>query len=225
MVRPQLRNLTRDEIVWLDENCCKAHGHKYISHYHCYIKENPAPHITERVGYLDIEASNLKADFGIAYCYCIKDGKSDKILSRSIRPKEFKTCLDKEVVRQCIEDMRKFDRICTWYGSRYDIPYLRARAIYHKLDFPMPKSIWQTDLWDVCRKKLAISSNRLQNASRFILGKSDKTQIDNEYWLKALQGNQKAMAYIIDHCKWDVLDLEKVDKQIGKYAPRCKTSI
>jgi uncharacterized protein YprB with RNaseH-like and TPR domain len=227
-LRPQLRNLPKKDIVFLDEHFCK-HGHRYINHYNCYLldkeEQGLTPTITERIGYLDIEASNLKADFGIVYCYCIKDSKSKIIYYRTVTPKEFAADLDKNCVAQCIEDMKKFDRIVTWYGSRFDLPFIRSRAIAHRLQFPLPKTIWQTDGWRIARDKLAISSNRLKSVSKLALGKTQKTEIENEYWLRALQGDKNAMSYILDHCKKDVLDLEKVYNIIGQYAPRSKTSV
>jgi len=223
-MRPQVRNLSKKELVWLDEHFCK-HGQRYLAHYNCYLREQARPEITERIGYLDIEASNLKSDFGIVYCYCIKDGDSSAIYRDWVSPREFRTCLDKDVIRNCIRDMNRFDRICTWYGSRFDLPFIRSRAIAHGLTFPLPKTLWQTDGWLISRNKLALSSNRLKAVAKFVLGKTQKTEIENIYWLRALQGNSKAMAYIVDHCEKDVLDLERVYRVIGQYSPKAKTSI
>ena len=72
--------LKKTEIVWLAAHRCR-HSHTYLEHYNCYLDENPNK---GRTGYFDIETSNLAANYGIMYCYCIKDGNSDKIFERTI---------------------------------------------------------------------------------------------------------------------------------------------
>jgi hypothetical protein len=37
-------------------------------------------------------------------------------------------------------------------------------------------------------------------------------------WRRALQGNKKALGYIQEHCRADVLDLEKLTKKVLDYA-------
>ncbi|KKL84703.1 hypothetical protein LCGC14_1962040, partial [marine sediment metagenome] len=72
-----IHRLKKKETVWLANHKCK-HRHNYIEHYNCYITENPD---MERIGFLDIECSNLKADYGIILSYCIKKHGEDTIYS------------------------------------------------------------------------------------------------------------------------------------------------
>jgi len=112
MARCPVWRMSKKDIVKLAKWRCK-HGETGLSHYNCWLRSCPEE---EKRGYLDIEASNLHASFGIVLCYAIKDSKSDTIYSRAVTARELRTCLDYKVVKQCVKDMQRFDRICTFYG-------------------------------------------------------------------------------------------------------------
>ncbi len=216
-----IHRLKKTEIMWLNKHKCK-HGHTYLEHWSCYEKENPD---NMRTGFLDIEASNLKGDFGICLCYCIKDEKSDKIYSRIITKEELRTSLDTENIKQCIEDMSKFDRLIGYYSSRFDIPFLRTRAVILGVDFPEFGSIIHNDLYFLIRNRFSLSSKRLDAACRALLGSTSKTRLDGVHWIKALSGDKEALDYILDHCKHDVLELERLYKVAIDFGRRTDTSL
>ena len=60
MIAP-VHRLKKIEIVWLAKHKCK-HGHTYLEHYNCYLKEMPDGRIQEKVGFLDIETTGLDAE-------------------------------------------------------------------------------------------------------------------------------------------------------------------
>ena len=62
-----LHRLKKQELVWLATHRCR-HRHLYIEHYNCYLKEHPD---REKIGFLDIESSNLDGDYGIMLSYWI----------------------------------------------------------------------------------------------------------------------------------------------------------
>jgi uncharacterized protein YprB with RNaseH-like and TPR domain len=206
--------LKKKEIVWLGKHRCK-HGHTYLEHYQCYEKDYLP---NERVGFLDIEASNLNANFGIMFCYCIKVQGEDTILERLITKEELDRNLDKQVVKQCIEDINSFDRLVTFYGKRFDLPFIRTRAVYWGLPFPEYGKLFHDDIYFIMRYKFKLHSNRLENSCRSLLGKTDKTFLDPIAWIKALQGDKKSLNYILHHCHADVTDLEKLYNKIIGYS-------
>lgn len=213
--------LSKKEIVWLSTHRCR-HRHTYLEHYPCYLKENP---LKEQIGFFDIESSNLSADFGIMFCYCIKWGNKNKILHRSITKEELATCLDKKVVQQCVKDLSKFDRIVTYYGSKFDFPFVRTRAVALDVPFFNYGELIHTDLYYNVKFKFKLSSSRLENACRILLGHTDKTRINSRVWIQSLQGDPKSLDYILDHCKKDVKDLEKLYWKLESYKPKRNTSI
>lgn len=182
----------------------------------------------ERVGFLDIESSNLVADFGFMLSWCIKDGDSKTIYQDVIKKSDINNYSKEEDARitaSLIEAMKKFDRLVTYYGARFDIPFIRTRAHVSKLKFPGPNTIKHTDLWFHVRGKFRLSSNRLENASRVLIGKTDKTRVESKHWRRGQRGDQNSLSYILDHNQKDVLDLEKLWKDLIPYFTPSKAAV
>lgn len=213
--------LRKQDIIWLSRHRCR-HSHTFLEHYNCYLDENP---LKQRIGYFDIEASNLQADYGIMLCYCIKEKDKRKIYHKSITKHDLKTCMDKKVVEQAIKDLAQFDRIVTFYGTRFDFPFLRSRATILNIPFFNYGELNHDDIYYIIRSKFRLSRNRLSNSCRSLLGKTEKTHIKPELWIKALQGNKKSIKWILDHCKRDVRDLEKLHKKVINFKRKSNRSI
>jgi len=133
--------------------------------------------------------------------------------------------LDKRVIRDLIETLKLFDRIYTFYGTKFDLPFARTRAIIHELDFPIFQTVKHKDVYYIVRNKFSLHSNRLAVACDVLLGDTNKTRIDPNTWTKALMGDQKALDYILEHCRIDVTDLAKLHAKVEDYAGRPNTSI
>lgn len=207
-----------------------SHGHTGLSHYNCYLKEKGE---VERTGYIDIETSNLHGNFGIMLSYCILDGSTDKILGRHITPKELrakekgKPTLDKYIVKDCIEDMLKFDRLVVHYGGdmRFDLPFLRTRAIKWGLEFPEYGTLKLTDTYPMAKRKLRLNSNRQNVITELYEGISDKTRVIGDLWTQAIQGDLKALKEIYRHNEIDVRELKKNHEKLSPYVRQTNTSI
>ena len=228
-----ISKLKKSEILWLNNHYCK-HSHRYLDHYSCFLKEvlndpyyekkrgEPIP-LPQKTGYFDIEASNFQANFGIMLCYCIKEADSNKIWERCITPSEVRNpkILDKNVVKQLVKDLKHFDRICGFYSTKFDVPFVRTRAIYWGIDFPLFHEIYHTDVYYIVKRKFKLNSNRQQTAYNMLVGPSHKTHFGRDYWPRALAGDKEALKYVIEHCRIDVQELqelhEKVDPFVGKY--------
>ncbi len=223
-MKPPLAQMKKSEILALYRYKC-GHGHNGISHYNCYRRESLKP---ERIGFLDIETSNLKANFGIVLSYCIKPAGSavKQIIKNVITKKELQDGeMDKRLIRDCVEDIKRFDRIIGHYSSRFDIPFIRTRAIIHGLDFPPYGELLQTDTWRMAKNSLALHSNRQDVLAESLLGRTVKTRIKQKHWIKALQGDKTALAYVLDHNLKDVMDLEKNYNKLVLYNRKSNTSI
>lgn len=217
-----IHRLKKQELIWMSNNKCK-HSHTYLSHYNCYLQEKPNK---QRIGHFDIEASNLDADYGIMLSYAIKEHGTDKIYKDVITKKDINSPgLDKRIVQNCIKDIQKFDRIVGFYSTKFDIPFIRTRALIHNLDFPKFKSILHTDMYYYAKHRLKLSSNRLENVCRNLMGDSNKTRIDSKYWVKALRGDKKSLDYILDHNIKDVIDLERVFNKLINFGQFTDKSI
>lgn len=225
MPKAPITRLKKSEIVWLHTHRCR-HGHNYLEHYSCFLDESPKDSpMNLTMGFLDIETSNLKANMGVIYSYCIKDSASETIYERLITKKElFSDDMDKQVVKSLIKDIQKFDILVTYYGTRFDIPFIRSRAVHHGLDYPSYGENIHIDLYYLIRNKFNLTRNSLKVACQFLLGETDKTIVEYKHWMKAMQGNKEALDYIIEHNRYDVLDLEKLYDKIIPFRKRMDTS-
>lgn len=211
-----------DLIQFFVETC--VHHHKYSEHPSCFIKEKG---IDLKVGYLDIETNGLFANFHIVGCYCIKEHGTDKILGRTITQKELRSdTFDKKIIEDCIKDMLKFDRIVTYNGARFDIPFLRTRALTHGIDtFPLYGIVKHTDAYFMARNKLRLHRKSLEEVAR-MLHITGKSHVSGALWLKAfLHGDEKALKEVHEHCKQDVIVLEKVYEIMKNYTIENRRSL
>jgi uncharacterized protein YprB with RNaseH-like and TPR domain len=222
--------LKKDQILFLYNNRCKAHNMRYTEHPACYDREKPdCSLINERVGFLDLECSNLDANWGIILSYCIKVKDSDKIyqgvINKSDVAKFHADQTDKRILTQLIKDLQNFDRIVAHFGRRFDIPYMRTRALMMGLDFPAFGSIKNDDTWVFAKKKLKLNSNRLDTIEMALFGEAKKTRLMSKYWIGAARGDTDALKYIVDHNIQDVLTLERIWYKLRDFSSCTNCSI
>ena len=213
-MKAPVAKLNKEEIIWLANHRCK-HSSTYLEHYNCYTEEQKQP---TKVGFFDIETSDLKANYGIMLSYCIKESDSKKIWFDTITKQDLAGDLDKRLVRHCVEDMRRFDVVIGHYSTKFDIPFVRTRALAWDLDFLKYGEIKHIDVWYMARSLLCLNSNRQGTIAETLQHEDIKSRITPYYWLRALQGRQEAIDYILDHNKRDVLQLEGNYKKLEAYS-------
>lgn len=219
-----LKKMNKQEILKL------ATQKNSMGRYVLELRENPSTIKDlpiERIGFFDIEASNLKATFGYMFCYCIKT-LGGELIANSVTQKEILSYqFDKRLMLDLCADLRKFDRIVVQYGSDYkfDLPFVRTRAVHYGLDFPLYKDIFVTDTHSILKAKFKLHSNRLETACQFFDIEAKGHKLEPVIWNKALAGDPKSLDYILTHCKEDVLSLEEVYNKICDYVAEGKRSI
>lgn len=202
-----------------------SHRMPYQQHPNCFKMEILQGFKKEKIGYLDIETSHLKANMGIIFTYYIKTHNKNKYYSGKIKVSDLRNeTKDKKIVEKLINDMKKFDVIVTYYGSRFDIPFIRTRAVKWGLDFPLYKHIIHKDVYYIIKHRFCFSRNTLENACK--LFKIDgKNHLDFEVWLKAVTGDKKSLDYIYLHNKHDVDILNRLYNKVMVYVRNDKKSI
>jgi uncharacterized protein YprB with RNaseH-like and TPR domain len=223
-----INGLTKKEMEQRVKFHCK-HGHNGFSHRLCF--EN-SKGIKERVGFLDIETSSLYATEGMVYTYCIKSNDG-KLIKRSVTLKDlYKGDFDKNLMKQFIEDAKGFDRFVLHYGEngRFDIPFLRTRAVYWNLDFPRYKTMYVSDTYPICKNQFRFKRNSLKMACQFLGIKAKGHVLSPKYWgFSMITGNPKIMQASLDwtmlHNIEDVLSTEALWNRINVYVAPGKKSI
>lgn len=227
-MKAPIAELKKKELVWLGKHRCKKHSHTYLEHYDCYLKENPPE---DKIGFLDIESSNLKATFGIVYTYAIKE-LDGKLYQGSVSIKDLRNAeYDKNLLKKLIDDLQHFSRVIGHYFTdyRFDLPFLRTRAVKWGLDFPEYKFMSANDTYSVLKAKFKLHSNRMETACEFFDIPAKGHKMKPDIWLKMITGNPKlmkqALAYIMKHNIEDVYSTEALWKRIEKYSLKGNRSI
>ncbi len=189
------------------------HGQNGIKHRSCYVK-NLIPK-DKKVGFLDIETTNLDANFGMMLCWAIKPLNKQTVYY-VISKKDFDSGqYDKEITKKLIKEIEKYDVIVTYYGTKFDIPYARTRALNHNINFPLPRTIRHIDVYYLAKNKLKLNSNRLATVSEF-LKVGGKTKLDNTMWVRASIGHKKSLEYVLEH---NIKDVEVLERTYLKLLP------
>jgi len=151
----------------------------------------------------DIESRGLVADYGSVLCIGWRWADEKKVHVKSIHDIPGRHPLDdKALVKWFVKEVwDKADIAVGWYSGGHDEPFLRTRAIIHKL--PAPKDVTTLDLWGKVRKRFKFSRNSLDNVSRH-LGLGNKWYNPAGDFEKVLYGDKAAMRRIVKHCYVDV---------------------
>lgn len=173
-----------------------------------------------RVVLFDIEASNLKANYGIILSFGWKFLGEKKVHCVAIT--DFKEAYAKKrtndfhVVMKAKEVLESADVHIAHYGKKFDVPVINSRLLYHG-QAPLPK-IPMVDTWRIAKDHLQLNSNRLDVLAAFLGVKEKKTPLSGPIWIDAMAGDQKAIRYVVDHNIQDVKVLEGVYQKIKPLA-------
>ena len=158
----------------------------------------------------DIEASDLKADWGRLLCVGYKWQGAAKTTVRSIWEPALKGCNvidDEPLLRAFWPILCSAKAHVTYFGSGYDLPFLQAKALRYRItEVPQGRHI---DLYRYAKPHLLLRSRRLANVMTFLRTKAAKSPVLGETWQLAEAGDTKSARYIIDHCRADVVGLEE----------------
>lgn len=223
---PKCTNLicaSASELIWLRDHRCKAHGHRYTSHFNCFLKEQQ---LTPRIGFLDIESQgSLDAIWGLVVTYSIKLQNKKSVLKK-IQPKHLLNpkIQDRILLKQFCKDIKNYDVIVVYYGcdkpGRHDFPFLRARAEKWGLkNFPKQGEIKIIDLYDIVKKyfKFPPGKRRMGIVCDNFGIPSKQTPMDPDVWRAAGAGKQWAINKIGKHNVEDVISTELLFNRIIKY--------
>ena len=201
---------------------CK-HGHDGASHKNCY---RTSKGLSNRIGYIDNETYELTADWGFLLSYCIKR-QGGSIIRNVVKGEDISNwkVRDRNIVRQCCEDMKKFDTLVVYYGKdtggkyqRHDIPFVRTRALNWGLNtFPKDRNLIIIDIYDAVKAVTKQKSNSMRSICRLLKIPCKETELDWVMWQRARDGEDKALRYVLKHNAEDVVSTELVFDEIYPY--------
>jgi len=169
--------------------------------------------------FLDIETSAVKADRGMVVAVGLLKGEEPEVKFADT-PEE-----ERKVLEWLRDELEGCSKLVTWFGPGFDIPFLLARAAFHKVDLGKLIEIPMLDLCEWSRGHLLLSSYKLESVARFFgfqrileFHGGDVSALSK----LAARGDHEARKLIVDHCKEDLLLLKRVYERLEPQLERTK---
>lgn len=218
-----------------------SHGHNWSDHPNCFVKDGkyllPKRLLEEnrylqwyekenaKIGFFDIEASDLSSDVGWMISWAMKERGNKQISYDQISQKDvLSRNFDKRIVTSLLDEFTKYDCVVGYYSSGFDLPYIMGRSIEWGLEYPKPNTLFQIDVYFAFKHRIALHRKSLESLTKHfkIAG---KTKLDFGYWKLSALGFEKELKEMEKHNKADILILEKLFDEIEPYCRFSKRSV
>lgn len=173
-----------------------------------------------RVATFDIETTGLNAAFGRILCACVMTYDPQEI--RTFRADEYPSWRegrrsdDHDITAELMAYLEEFDILIAHNGVKYDLPFLRTRALQYGLPPLQPMKIVDPVL--SARRQLRLQSNSLDSIAKHLDAPFQKTPLEPRVWARAMMDNDTdAMNLIVEHCIADVQVLDYVAHSMRGY--------
>lgn len=123
---------------------------------------------------------------------------------------------------RCMRD--KADLLVTYYGTGFDIKFMRSRAMYWGNDFPGVGEKYHLDMYYRAKSLGKLHRNSLDAHTTF-LNIPGKNHVLGEIWGRARTGDPNSLTYVVDHNVEDVVILERLYERFKPYFRLTKKSI
>ena len=132
---------------------------------------------------------------------------SSNTMGSVLTPEEIKNEDDKRIMTSLWKLINEADIVVSHNGNKFDIPRINSRFIINGLSPTKP--YFSVDTCQVARRQFGFSSNKLDAlATHFNI--PHKLETSFELWKQCLDGDKKALQYMLKYNKKDVTILEEV---------------
>jgi DNA polymerase elongation subunit (family B) len=123
---------------------------------------------------------------------------------------------DKRITRDFIRALDEVDIVVTYWGTGFDVKYLRSRALYWGLRFPKYQEKLHLDLYYLNKNLTKMGRNSLEQITQF-LGIEGKNHVRADMWNRARVGDPEAMEYVVNHNIEDVKILALLHNRLSGF--------
>ena len=189
----------------------------------------------KRIGYVDIEATNLKAPVGHVLTIVnhvrevfprdriVETRKyiiTKKEIDDSVRRRTFDP--DKRIITEFFKDIDDIDLLVGhWFHGmkRFDMPFLRGRsALMGLLNLVPPYGkVRYGDTWRVGKATVSSLGWGLDALGHIVGAPVEKTKLSGFDWWLASHGDKKAIDYVLKHNIIDCILTHKVHKSLERF--------
>jgi len=123
---------------------------------------------------------------------------------------------DKALVKGFIRELDKADEIVAHNGDRFDIKWIRTRALFHGVE--MRDTYTMIDTLKLCKKYLTLPSNKLAEVARYFDCTLKLDAGGMKTWMDIVfNKSQEALDHMHYYCDGDVITLEEVFNKLRPY--------
>lgn len=124
---------------------------------------------------------------------------------------------DKDLLQKFAKIIDSADEVVGQNSDRFDIKWLRTRAIFHNI--PISPKFNSIDTLKMAKQGFNFNNNRLDYMGKY-LGLGGKNETGYSLWKDIILSNSKeAMFTMIEYCKKDVILLEEVYQKLKPFCP------
>jgi uncharacterized protein YprB with RNaseH-like and TPR domain len=161
------------------------------------------------VAMLDIEATNLKSDFGLIVVVSIKPYKKEPVTFWAKTQYN-----DKVLVREVAQELNKYQTWVTFYGKRFDIKFIKSRLMYWGMpDLPHKHHI---DMYEPFRYFLNPSRRSQAHLLRWLDLPQEKMGVSPDVWARLGENYKERIEVLKERCESDTEGLEALYER-GKH--------
>ena len=205
---------------------------KKIDYKNLSMKEKYEMYNINKIGYLDIEATNLKANFGymLSWAMVVRDVRTGKtelrydcmnLKDKRNAAKHRRVIEDKRILESLMKNLKDVDLLVGHYfhgWGKMDIPFIRTRCIFNKTSgFPKHRQIRYGDTWRMAHQCYSLNSYRLETVADMMGIKTKKTPVTALDWQLAQSGDPKSLKYVLTHNIKDAKINYEVHKMVEAY--------
>ena len=132
---------------------------------------------------------------------------SNKIMGEVLTPEEVKAEDDSRIMKSLWELINDADIVISHNGNKFDIPRINSRFIIHGLTPTNP--YYSIDTYQIAKRQFGFSSNKLDALASYF-NTPHKLETSFALWEKCMNGDPKALKYMLKYNKQDVEVLEEV---------------
>jgi len=198
------------------------------------MKERYGLYDINQIGYVDIEATNLKAEVGhaLSIVNVVRDVRYKKPVDTRvyrITKEELDSALrkgemnpDKRIIEEFFEDTLDCQFLVGhWFHGRkrFDMPFLRTRCFLMNIQNKIPNyGTWRYgDTWRLGSQTINALNNKLDRYGHIMKAGKDKTSLSGTEWWLAAHGMKKGMDYVVDHNVKDSIITMDVHMQLERF--------
>jgi DNA polymerase elongation subunit (family B) len=149
---------------------------------------------------VDIEASNLKSDFGTVVVVSVKPYGQPPV-TFSAGPGR-----DSRILREVRAELHKYQCWVTFYGKLFDIPFLQSRLLVNGMP-PLAKR-HHIDLYWIVKSRTVLSRRNQAHLLNWFETPEEKMSVSPNVWANMAVKTPEKLRILRERCESDVAGLE-----------------